>query len=100
MLVWISKGIIDIRQDVTGLLEEDSTSGPQYYIKIIESFNTTSYSVLEYSSARDRDEDLQVLKDCLVHIKSRNNVLLYNPPTGVSGDRGSVRPRSSGEIPF
>lgn len=104
MLVWISSGIVDIKQSLEGImLDNERASENIYKIKVLPDYDSTTHYSLVYNDREQRDLDFQVLKDALVCIKIRNNVLLYNPPNGVSGivnDRGSVRRRDSGEIPF
>lgn len=99
MLVWISKGFVDIRTDVVSIFKDDDKESLNIYgIELREGFSDDSRMIINYTHRDERDSDFQLLKDGIISLKVRNNVMMYNPPNGTtttqsptSGRRNSTR---------
>lgn len=107
MLVWISKGFVDIRTDVVSIFKDDDKESLNLYsIELREGFSDDSRMIINYTHRDERDSDFQLLKDGIISLKVRNNVMMYNPPNGTtttqsptSGRRNSTR-NDDDTIPF
>lgn len=83
MLVWIKKGLVDVQAEtVDAILFNKTASGFEIEIRNIDMRGPTLKIQYELSEFQEYQEDVMALKDCLLNVKQRNNVALFNPPIG------------------